>query len=161
MLYVTCCSTVLSASADPEGGTGGPDPPPPPPPPPGKSQVIWVSIRNKQLDPPGKSWTPPPPPGKCWTPLEPWKMLRFLWNWPFDFCKISWGLKKKKKKTKKKKKENKKKKRQLFFVRLTWTTLAKIPGSAHDQWRSWSAGFFRSQQIWTYTVGKWGCIQAQ
>ena len=25
--------------------------------PPGKSQVIWVSIRNKQLDPPGKSWT--------------------------------------------------------------------------------------------------------
>ena len=39
-------------SADPEGGgTGGPDPP-------GKSQVIWVSIGNKQLDPPGKSWTP-------------------------------------------------------------------------------------------------------
>ena len=36
------------ASADPEGGgggTGGPDPP-------GKSQVIWVSIGNKQLDPP-------------------------------------------------------------------------------------------------------------
>ena len=31
------------------GGTGGPDPP-------GKSQVIWVSIGNKQLDP------PPPPP---------------------------------------------------------------------------------------------------
>ena len=29
--------------------------------PPGKSQVIWVSIGNKQLD----------PPGKCWTPLEP------------------------------------------------------------------------------------------
>ena len=27
--------------------------------PPGKSQVIWVSIGNKQLDPPGKSWTPP------------------------------------------------------------------------------------------------------
>ena len=40
------------ASADQEGGTGGPDPP-------GKSQVIWVSIGNKQLDPPGKSWTPP------------------------------------------------------------------------------------------------------
>ena len=45
------------ASADPEGGgggggTGGPDPP-------GKSQVIWVSIGNKQFDPPGKSWTPP------------------------------------------------------------------------------------------------------
>ena len=49
-----------SASADPEGGTGGPDPP-------GKSQVIWVSIGNKQLDPPGKSWTHP---GKCWTPPE-------------------------------------------------------------------------------------------
>ena len=50
-----------ATSADPEGG---PDPPPPP----GKSQVIWVSLGNKQLDsPPGKSWTPPPP-GKCWTP---------------------------------------------------------------------------------------------
>ena len=37
-------------------GTGGPDPP-------GKSQVIWVSKGNKQLDPPPleKSWTPPPP----------------------------------------------------------------------------------------------------
>ena len=33
-------------SADPEGGggTGGPDPP-------GKSQVIWVLVGNKQLDP--------------------------------------------------------------------------------------------------------------
>ena len=41
------------ASADTEGGTGGPDPPTP-----GKSQVIWVYIGNKQLDPPGKSWTP-------------------------------------------------------------------------------------------------------
>ena len=43
------------------GGTGGPDPP-------GKSQVIWVSIGNKQLDP----------------PLEKvgthWKMLDPLWN---------------------------------------------------------------------------------
>ena len=48
---------VSNTSADPEVGTGGPDPP-------GKSQVIWVSIGNKQLD-------PPPPPGKCWTPLEP------------------------------------------------------------------------------------------
>ena len=35
--------------------------------PPGKSQVIWVSIGYKQLDPPGKSWTP-------------WKMLDPLWN---------------------------------------------------------------------------------
>ena len=40
-------------------GAGGPDPPPP-----GKSQVILVSIGNKQLDP------PPPSPGKSWTPLE-------------------------------------------------------------------------------------------
>ena len=48
------------AWAEPEGvGAGGLDPPP------GKSQVIWVSIGKKQLDPPGKSWTPlenvPPP----------------------------------------------------------------------------------------------------
>ena len=57
--------------------TGGPDPPPPP----GTSQVIWVSIGNKQLDPP----PPPPPPGKSWTPLEnvgpplePWKMIGFF-----------------------------------------------------------------------------------
>ena len=49
------------------GGTGGPDPP-------GKSQVIWVSIGNKQLDPPGKVG----PPWKSWTP--PWKMLDPLWN---------------------------------------------------------------------------------
>ena len=56
---------------DPEGGgggggAGGPDPPTPPPP--GKSQVIWVSIGNKQLDPPGKSWTPLENVGP---PLEP------------------------------------------------------------------------------------------
>ena len=61
-------------------GTGGPDPP-------GKSQVIWVSIGNKQLD-------PPPPPGKCWTPSRTLKNERFLWILPFDSCKISWGLKK-------------------------------------------------------------------
>ena len=30
-----------------------------PPPPPGKSQVIWVSIGNKQLDPPWKKVGPP------------------------------------------------------------------------------------------------------
>ena len=41
-------------------GGGGPDPP-------GKSQVILVSVGNKLLDPPGKSWTP----------LE---MLDPLWN---------------------------------------------------------------------------------
>ena len=42
--------------ADPEGvgEAGGPDP--------GKSQVIWVSVGNKRLDP------PPPPSGKSWTP---------------------------------------------------------------------------------------------
>ena len=43
----------LQQSADPEGGTGSPDPPP------GKSQVIWVSIGNKQLDPPWKKLDPP------------------------------------------------------------------------------------------------------
>ena len=43
-------------SADPEGGTGGPEPP-------GKSQDIWVSIGNKQLDP------HPPPHGKNLDPL--------------------------------------------------------------------------------------------
>ena len=48
--------------------------------PPGKSQVIWVSIGNKQLDPPpppGKSWTPPPP-GKCWNPSGTLKMIDFF-----------------------------------------------------------------------------------
>ena len=51
------------SSADPEGGggTGGPDPP-------GKSQVIWVSIGNKQLDP------------SCKKLDSPWKMLDPLWN---------------------------------------------------------------------------------
>ena len=42
-------------SADPEGETGGPDPP-------GKSQVIWVSIGNKQLDPPPPLEKVGPPP---------------------------------------------------------------------------------------------------
>ena len=48
------------ACADPEGGGGarGPEPP-------GKTQVIWDYIGNKQLDPPRKSWTPPPPWKKC------------------------------------------------------------------------------------------------
>ena len=54
----------------------------------GKWQVIWLSIGNKQLD----------PPGKCWTPSGTLKNDSFLWNWPFDFGKISWGLKKTKKK---------------------------------------------------------------
>ena len=46
--------TIVNTSADPEGGGGqGVQTPP------GKSQVIWVSIGNKQFDPPGKSWIPP------------------------------------------------------------------------------------------------------
>ena len=54
-------------SAYPEGGQGVRTPPPP-----GKLQVIWVSIGNKQLDPPGKRWTPPPPPlENVGPPLEP------------------------------------------------------------------------------------------
>ena len=40
-------------------------------PPPGKSQVIWVSIGNKQLDPPWKSWTPMENVGPLWN-LEKW-----------------------------------------------------------------------------------------
>ena len=96
-----------------------------PPPPPGKSQVIWVSIRNKQLDPPPPLVKVGPPPLENGT----LKNDRFLWNWPFDFCKISWGLRKKKKK---------KTLSELFFVRLAWTPppLTKIPGSAlaGDSW---------------------------
>ena len=56
-------------SADPEGGQGVRTPPP------GKSQVIWVSIGNKQLDPP---WEKLDPPGKCWTPSGTLKNYRFL-----------------------------------------------------------------------------------
>ena len=44
----------MTTSADPEGGGQG------------KSQVIRVSIGNKQLDPP-----PPPPLEKVGPPLEP------------------------------------------------------------------------------------------
>ena len=50
-------------------GTGGPDPP-------GKSQVIWVSIGNKQLDPLEK--VGPTPTGKRWTPSGTLKNDRFL-----------------------------------------------------------------------------------
>ena len=45
----------MPASADPEGGGGGQGVQTPP----GKSQVIWVSIGNKQMD-------PPPPPPNSW-----------------------------------------------------------------------------------------------
>ena len=55
----TVCSSV-----DPGGGTGSPDPP-------GKSQVIWVSIGNKQLDPLEKVEPPPPPLENIRPPLEP------------------------------------------------------------------------------------------
>ena len=51
-------SFITSANADPEGGQGSGSPP-------GKSQAIWVSIGNKQLDPPLEKVGPPPPPGKC------------------------------------------------------------------------------------------------
>ena len=54
---VLCCLS----KADPEGDRGSG-----PPPPPGKSQVIWVSIGNKQLDPTPLlekvGPLPPPPP---------------------------------------------------------------------------------------------------
>ena len=41
----------------------------------GKSQIKWVSIWNKQLDTPGKSWTPP---GKIWTPSGALKTIDFF-----------------------------------------------------------------------------------
>ena len=37
----------------------------------------------------------PHPPGKYWTPSGTLKNYRFLWNWPTNFCKISWRLKQK------------------------------------------------------------------
>ena len=66
----------------------------------GKSQMKWVSIGYRQLDTPWKKLDPLEkvgPPGKKLDPICPSGALkndRFLWNWPFDFCKISWGLKK-------------------------------------------------------------------
>ena len=99
---ITECSienTPMSTCADPEGDRESKGPPPPlenhkly-----GKSQVIWVSIGNKRLDP------PPPPPGKkvgpSWKmldpPLELWNTLEnysFLWNKPLNLCEISWRL---------------------------------------------------------------------
>ena len=54
----------MSSWADPEGETG-------------KSQVIWVSIGNKQLDttPPSSGRRCPPPPENVGPPLEPWKRI--------------------------------------------------------------------------------------
>ena len=62
-------ATICKASADPEGGQGVRTPP-------GKSQVIWVSIGNKQLDPPGKKLDPLHE--KVGPPLEPLKMIDFF-----------------------------------------------------------------------------------
>ena len=54
------------------GGAGGSGPP-------GKSQVIWGSIGNKQLDPlPGRSWTPHLE--KNWTPSGTLKNDSFFSN---------------------------------------------------------------------------------
>ena len=90
--------------------------------PPGKSQVIWVSIGSKQLDPPPWKKLDPPPLWKYWTPSGTLKSDRFLWNWPFDFCKISWGLKKTNAV-------------RAFFCQTDLDPppppLTKIPGSAH------------------------------
>ena len=59
-------------SADPEGGRGSG------PPLPGKSQFIWVSIGNKQLDPPPPPWKKLDPPGKILTPSGTLKNDIFL-----------------------------------------------------------------------------------
>ena len=74
-------------SGDPEGGGGGQGVRTPSV----KSQIKWVSIGNKQLDTP---WKKLDPLEKNWTPSGALKNDRFLWNWPFDLCRISWGLKK-------------------------------------------------------------------
>ena len=86
------------------------------PPPLGKSKVIWVSIGNKQLDPPPPlekvaPHPPPPPP-----PPPPWKILD-----PSGTLKNDSWLQNNKLRTKKKKKTD-------------WPRppLAKVPGSAHD-----------------------------
>ena len=84
-------------------------------PPPGKSQVIWVSIGNKQLEKVGA------PLENVGPPLKPWKMIDFFKIDHLTSVKISWGLKKKKINVV-----------RAFFVRLTWTPLTKFPGSVHD-----------------------------
>ena len=85
-------------------GVGGPDPP-------GKSQVIWVSIGNKQLDPPPPLEKVGPPLENVGPPLEPLKNERFF---KIDHLTLVNKLRTKKKKTKKKNV-------RAFFVRLTWT----------------------------------------
>ena len=61
--YLFMCFMIVKCGSRGGGGSGGPDPP-------GKSQVIWVSIGNKQLE---KVGPPPPPPPENVGP--PWKML--------------------------------------------------------------------------------------
>ena len=56
-----------SPSVDSEGGGGAGSTDPP-----GKSQVIWVSIGNKQLDPPLEKVGPP------WKMLDPLRNDSFL-----------------------------------------------------------------------------------
>ena len=49
-----------------------------PPPPPGKTQAIWDSIGNKQLDPPSLKKLDPatrPPEKNVGAPLEPRKII--------------------------------------------------------------------------------------
>ena len=60
------------------GGAGGLDTP-------GKSQVIYVYLENKQLDP-ALEKVGPPPPGKCWTSCpETLELYSFLYNQLLDF----------------------------------------------------------------------------
>ena len=61
MLWIIKC--IYSLIEDPEEGAGGLDPP-------GKSQVIWVSIGNKQSG--------PSPLENVGPALEPWKMIDFF-----------------------------------------------------------------------------------
>ena len=62
----------MTTSADPEGEQGVRTPPE-------KSQVLWVSIGNKQLDPPPLR-KKLDPTGKCWTSSGTLKNDRFLRN---------------------------------------------------------------------------------
>ena len=73
----------FATSADPEGrgGAGGPDPPPPQ----GKSQVIWLSIRNKQFDP------PPPPLENVGPPSETLKKMIDFFEFRAFFVKLTWS----------------------------------------------------------------------
>ena len=63
------------ASADPEGGGGQGVLTPP-----GKSQIIWISIGNKQLDPPPPLEKVGPPPRKMLGPSGTLNYDTFLRN---------------------------------------------------------------------------------